>query len=165
MSRTRSWATLGGLAALALSAPHSPSQTRERPAAPAPTAPPPRLVPVAETRLLMEGLTNPNFDALTRGLKRKPADAEAWKIVRGQAILVAESGNLLLIRPPRTRQAQEAWAPRAVELREAGVKLAQAAGAKDHAAARAALAGVANACNRCHEAFRVQVRVSPDAVE
>jgi len=165
MSCIRSGAALVCLAALCLVAPRSPSQVRERPASPTPTAPPPRLVPVAETRLLMEGLTKPNFDGLVRTFKQKPADSEGWAFARGQALLVAESANLLLIRPPRTRQAQDAWAPRAIELREAGVKLAQAAGAKDYIAARAGLAGLANACNRCHEAFRVPVRISPDAAD
>jgi cytochrome c556 len=165
MSRIRFSATLAGLAALCLFAPRSPSQVRERPASPAPTAPPPRMVPVAETRLLMEGMTKPNFDGLARTFKQKPADAEGWAFARGQALLVAESANLLLIRPPRTRQAQDAWAPRAVEMREAGVKLARAAGARDYVAARAGLANLANACNRCHEAFRVPVRISPDAAE
>jgi hypothetical protein len=165
MSRIRLTVALAGLAGLCLFAPRSPSQVRERPASPAPTAPPPRLVPVAETRLVMEGLTKPNFDGLARTLRQKPADAEGWTFARGQALLVAESANLLLIRPPRTRQAQEVWAPRAVELREAGVKLAQAAGARDYVAARAGLASLTNACNRCHEAFRVPVRITPDVAE
>jgi hypothetical protein len=165
MIRIRSGGALAGLAALCLFAPRSPSQVRERPAAPVPTVPPPRLVPVAETRLVMEGLTKPNFDGLARTFRQKPADVEGWAFARGQALLVAESANLLLIRPPRTRQAQEAWAPRAVELREAGVKLAQAAGTRDYVAARAGIANLANACNRCHEAFRVPVRISPDVAE
>jgi hypothetical protein len=164
MPRIRTWVTAAGLSALVLFAPASPSQTRERPAAPAPSGPP-RLVPVAETRLLMEGMVNPNFEGLKGNLKEKPADVDTWRIARGQAILVAEAGNLLLIRPPKTRVAQDAWAPRAVELREAGVRLAQAAGTKDYIAARAGLANLANACNRCHESFRVPVRISPEAAE
>ncbi|HET6576580.1 MAG TPA: hypothetical protein VFG68_23480 [Fimbriiglobus sp.] len=163
MFRTRIGLMLAGLAGLCLVAPRSPSQVRERPAAPAPTAP--RLVPVAEARLLMEGMTKPNFDGLVRTLKQKPADAEGWAFARGQALLVAESANLLLIRPPHTRQAQEAWAPRSVELRDAGVKLARAAAAKDYVMARAGLASLTNACNHCHEAFRVPVRISPDGGE
>jgi hypothetical protein len=165
MSHIRSRIALGVLAIVCLSAPHAPSQSRERPAAPAPAANMPRLVPVAETRLIMEGLTKPNFDGLTHTLKDRPTTAEEWVFARGQALLVAESANLLLIRPPRTRQAQEAWAPRAAELRDAGVKLAQAAGTRDYVAARAGLAGMTNACNRCHETFRVPVRISPDAGE
>jgi hypothetical protein len=165
MSRIRSGLVLTAVAALCLFAPRSPSQTRERPASPAPTAPPPRLVPVAETRLIMAGLTKPNFDGLVRSLKQKPADAETWSFARGQALLVSESANLLLIRPPRTRQAQQVWVPRTVELREAGVKLAQAAAAKDYVAARAGLADLANACNRCHESFQVPTRISPDPAE
>ena len=178
MSRVRSWVLLGGLAGLVLfAAPRSPSQTRERPAAPAPSQAPtpippptptsqlPRLVPVAETKLLMDGINKPNFDGLTKVLKAKPADAEAWSFARGQSLLIAETANLLLIRPPKTRTAQQAWVPRAVELRQAGVRLAEAAGAKDYVGARAALADLTNACNRCHESFRVPVRLDPAAPE
>src|SRR5258708_2326017 len=63
--------------------------------------PAPRLEPVAETRLLMEGLNQANFRGLERLLRQKPAEAEAWSFARGQALLIAETGNLLLIRPPR----------------------------------------------------------------
>ena len=43
----------------------------------------------------------------------------------------------------------------ATELRDAGATLARAAAAKDYARARVELAGLANVCNRCHQAFRV----------
>lgn len=155
MSRLGSGIGLAGVAVLTLAAPHSRSQPR-------PTQPPPRLVPVAETRLLMEGLTKPNFDGLARALQKEPADAETWAVVRGQSLLVAEAANLLLIRPPKTRDAQQVWVPRVLALREIGVKLAEAAAAKDHATAKAELTSLATACNRCHESFRVPVRIDPD---
>ncbi len=122
---------------------------------------PPKLEPVAEAKLLMEGLTKPNFDALGKLLKEKPADAAGWTFARGQALLLAESGNLLMMRPPKTRAAQDAWMANAVEMRTAAAKLAKAAGEKEYATARAALASVANACNRCHQAFGVATRVTP----
>ena len=61
----------------------------------------PKLVPVAETRLLMEGLAHSNFRGLERILKQKPADDKAWTFARGQALLIAETGNLLMLRPPK----------------------------------------------------------------
>lgn len=121
----------------------------------------PKLEPVAETKLLMEGLAKPNFTALGKLLADKPADADGWRFARGQALLLAETGNLLMLRPPKAKAAQDAWLGKAADLRAAATKLATAAGTKDYAAARGGLAAVANACNRCHETFRVAARVRP----
>jgi hypothetical protein len=125
----------------------------------------PRLEPVADTKLLMEGLVNPNLRALGKLLNDKPKEAEAWNFARGQALLIAESGNLLLIRPPRSATGEGPWMSHASDLREAGAELARAAAAKDYAKSRAALANLANACNRCHQTFRVTNRIDPFADE
>jgi len=122
---------------------------------------PPKPEPVAETKLLMDALAKPNFAALGKLLKDKPADADGWRFARGQALLLAETGNLLMLRPPRAKAAQDTWLGKAADLRKAATTLATAAGTKDYATARAGLAAVANACNRCHESFRVAVRVTP----
>ena len=47
------------------------------------------------------------------------------------------------------------------ELRSSAATLARAIAAKDYARSRSALAGVANSCNRCHQTFRVPVKVAP----
>src|SRR5205085_9660091 len=83
------------------------------------------------------------------------------KFARGQALLLAETGNLLLIRPPRTPDGQDAWLDRAADLREAATKLARAVGSQDLARSRSGLLEVAGACNRCHQTFRVAHRVRP----
>lgn len=119
----------------------------------------PRLDPVAETKLLMEGLAQPNFKALDRYLKDEPADADAWQFARGQALLIAETGNLLMLRPPKSAAAEDAWMKRATDLREKATSLARAAAAKDGTKGRAALVAVANSCNRCHETFRIDVKI------
>lgn len=127
----------------------------------------PRLEPVAETKLLMEGLARANFRGLERLLTKEPPDVETWTFARGQALLLAETGNLLLIRPPRTPgPAQTAWMTRAEELRTAATRLARLAGQKNFEGSRAALAETANVCNRCHQAFRIAVTLTafgPDA--
>src|SRR5437899_9199529 len=94
--------------------------------------------PVAETRLLMEGLNQANFRGLERLLKEQPADMEAWKFARGQALLIAETGNLLMLRPPRGT-AQDVWMDRAAELRDAATTLARAAAKRDWERSRNAL--------------------------
>lgn len=123
------------------------SQSARRPA--------PRLEPVAETRLLMEGLASPNFKGVDRLLKAEPAEAEAWAFARGQSLLMAETANLLMLRPPRAERAETVWMERATELRDTATRLARAAAARDYARSRPALAAVAAACNRCHESFRI----------
>lgn len=123
----------------------------------------PKPEPVAETKLLMEGIANPNTKALSKLLATKPKDAEAWAFARGQSLLLAEAGNLLMMRPPKTKASEDSWLTHAGDLRESATALARAAAAKDYLQARTALAGVANACNRCHHTFRVGVRVDPFA--
>jgi hypothetical protein len=122
----------------------------------------PRPEPVAETRLLMQALNQPNFQGLLRMFQQKPADLEAWTFARGQALLIAETGNLLLLRPPK-KQGQETWLDRAADLRNAAIRLAKAAGSQDYDKCRLGLVDVANACNRCHQTFRVAVRIQPSS--
>lgn len=127
----------------------------------APRASRPTLEPIAETKLLMEGLAHPNFKAVDRILKEEPADVETWQLARGQSIIIAETANLLMLRPPKSTQAEQAWMTRSMELRDAGTSLAKSVAAKDVTKSRAALLGVAGACNKCHETFRVEVRIKP----
>jgi cytochrome c553 len=122
----------------------------------------PKLEPVAETRLLMEGLAHANFRGMERLLKEKPAEVQTWTFVRGQALIVAETANLLMLRPPRN-QGQPIWFERAMELRTAATKLGQAAASKDYQATRTAFVALANTCNRCHQSFRVSAEIVPFA--
>lgn len=141
---------------LALATPAAP-QVERRPARPGP-----RLEPVAETRLLMEGLAASNFRGLDRLLRQQPANVETWTFIRGQALLIAETGNLLMLRPPRN-PGQDAWMERSTELRDAATALARAAAAKDFDRSQKGLVALVNACNRCHQGFRVPVQITPFA--
>jgi cytochrome c556 len=147
---TRTRILVAGLAALCL--PMAGSSQPARPAAP-------RLEPVAETKLLMEGLAHPNFKGVDRLLKAEPADADAWRVARGQSLLMAETANLLLLRPPKGADPEATWMSRATDLRDAASKLARSAAARDYPKSRQALEGVAATCNRCHESFRVETQV------
>ncbi len=122
----------------------------------------PRLEAVAETKLLMEGLNQANFRGMENILKQKPESVEAWTFARGQALLIAETGNLLLLRPPRN-QGQNTWQMRATEMRDSATSLARVISRRDYEGSRAALGQLANACNRCHQGFQVPVRIVPFA--
>jgi len=118
----------------------------------------PRFEAIAETKLLMEGLNQPNFRALEATLKGKAPDPDSWTLARGQALLIAETGNLLLMRPPKN-QGRDAWMNQATDLRDTASKLARLAGGRNLPGCREALVGLAATCNRCHETFRVPTRV------
>ena len=120
----------------------------------------PKLEPIAETRLLMEGLAHPNFRGVERKLTTKPTDTQAWTFARGQALLIAETANLLMLRPPKN-QGQPIWFDRSMELRNQAVQLAQQLAQKDFERSRAGLLQLAISCNRCHQAFRVNVEITP----
>lgn len=142
-----------GMAALALTAGPAMSQKSKFS---------PSLEPVADTHLLMEGLNQANFRGLERILKQKPTEADAWNFARGQALLIAETGNLLLLRPPRN-SGEEPWMARATDLRDAASGLARAAANRDYERCKMGLQAVANVCNRCHQTFRVSLRLTPFA--
>lgn len=121
----------------------------------------PRFEAVAETQLLMEGLVDANHRSLQRQLRTAPTDDDTWRILRGQALLIAETGNLLLIRPPKNA-GRDAWMRRSTELREVAAALARKAADKDYPGSQAALTTLTASCNGCHQTFRVPVRVGPD---
>jgi hypothetical protein len=123
-----------------------------------------KMEPVAETQLLMQGINLPNFQGIEKLLKDKPTEAEAWKFMRGQALLIAENGNLLMLRPPRNA-GQDVWLQKAAALRNTATKLAGVISEADYTRSRAGLIDLASACNDCHASFRVTTRVWPFSQE
>src|SRR5262249_52471073 len=117
----------------------------------------PRPQPVAETRLLMDALNQANFQGLERLLHEKPASVDAWIFMRGQALLIAECGNLLMIRPPTVGKA--VWLDRCADLRMAATRVARAAADRDYPRARNLVGELATSCNRCHDSFRIKVHI------
>lgn len=129
-------------------------------------APEPRFVPkfeaLAETSLLMQGLAQSNYRALEKHLDDKgPPDADTWTFARGQALLIAETGNLLLLRPPRN-EGRDTWMRQAMDMRQKAGDLSRQLGNRDLAGSRAALVELRNKCNSCHRTFRVPKRIAPN---
>jgi hypothetical protein len=153
-SRFRTWGFAVMLGALCLFT--APIQSQ-----PGKAKSPPKLEPVAETKLLMNGLAEPNCRGLSKLLAEKPREAETWELARGRALLIAETGNLLMLRPPKGKDGQETWLTLAADLREAATLLARSTADKDFLKSRSALASVANSCNHCHQSFRVNTRIEP----
>jgi hypothetical protein len=137
-----------------------PPRPAQQPA-PRPASSSPSFEAVAETRLLMDGLAHANYQGLVQILKKKPGDADTWAFARGQALLIAETGNLLLLRPPNN-QGRDAWMQLGVDLRHSATSLARAAGSQDYEGSQAALKNLATTCNKCHQTFRIGVKVGPE---
>jgi hypothetical protein len=157
MTRNRTLLFAALAAPLLFAAPATPQLLpRNRP------APGPKPEPVAETKLLMEGLLQANTRGLEKNLRQPPTDQETWTFVRGQALLIAETGNLLMLRPPRSG-GEDTWLASSAELREKATSLARAAAARDAERARRGLVDLAATCNRCHQTFRVKEKVTPFA--
>jgi hypothetical protein len=117
----------------------------------------PRLQPIAEAQVLMRGINRPNLEALNRLLKHQP-DKGAWSQIRDHALVIAENGNLLMLRPVR-KQNEETWLDRAAALRSKASDLARAAEGRDLGRCQAELKDLAMTCNRCHQTFGVDVQV------
>ena len=120
----------------------------------------PKLEPIAETRLIMEGMAHSNFRGLERNLKKDPIDDQSWAFARGQALLIAESANLLMLRPPRN-PGETAWMERSMDMRAQAQQLAGHLGKKDLERSKAGMQTLAASCNRCHTTFRVPVEIAP----
>ena len=97
--------------------------------------PPVPFTPVADTKLLMQSVVDPNADIVWEAVKiistkdgdqdiRPKTDAE-WVAVRNAAVTVAESGNLLMM-VPRAKDGGE-WMQRAQEMIKAGEEAMRAA--------------------------------------
>jgi hypothetical protein len=122
----------------------------------------PKLEPIAETKLLMEGLALANFRGLERHLTARPTEEQTWIFARGQALLIAETANLLMLRPPK-KEGQALWFARAIELRVRATQLAKTVAAKDWEGSRRQLVELGATCTQCHKSFRVPILIEPFA--
>jgi hypothetical protein len=107
------------------------------------------LVPTVDCHHLMEYIVEEAFDDLKEDLAAEPANKKAWRGVLSSSAMLAETGNLLLIRRPKDVDARE-WTTLAVALRETGSEVMKTAKAREYAATKKAYAAMVAACNNCH---------------
>jgi hypothetical protein len=102
----------------------------------------------------MEYVFQPTFKRLKPAMATAPADNKVWKAIKADALILAEAGNLLLMREPEADAADVAdWIKHSVEVRGFGGDLYRAAKAKDHATARKHYEAMVENCNACHHQF------------
>lgn len=112
----------------------------------------PSLKPVEDDmHEFMEYAFEPFFHELKETMAQPPADKRAWKPVKANSLILAENGNLLMLRGPD--EDKDDWNRIAADLRDQGGLLYQAAKKRDYAVARKQYEGFVAKCNECHEQF------------
>jgi len=114
----------------------------------------PTFKPVASVKQIMQGITIPASNAVFAVAGTAPTDDAGWQAVEASALAVAESGNLLMMKPRAVDGAE--WRQFALALVEAGERAAAAAQAQD--AEKTSVAGddMYNVCEQCHAKYLPQ---------
>ena len=101
----------------------------------------------------MEYVFEEPYKRLKTSMAAEPADKAAWKIIKSDALILAEAGNLLILRDADAGDDAAAWRKHSAAVRYAGGEFYQAARKRDYAAAKASYTALLNKCNACHNAF------------
>lgn len=99
----------------------------------------------------MEYVFQPTYRRLKASMANVPADGKAWKPIKSDALILAESCNLLFMRKPDENGND--WARHATASREYGAELYKAAREKKFEAATTAWKKMLDNCNACHRQF------------
>ncbi len=99
----------------------------------------------------MEYVFQPTYKRLQKSISVETTDKAVWKGIKADALILAEAGNLLLLRVPKDGKID--WDDLSVATREEGGKLYQAAKAKDFKLSRKHYELMVTKCNACHDKF------------
>jgi hypothetical protein len=147
---------LAGSALLPPPAPASAQQAQTSPPSGQPAqAPPGQGLPlqrVGTISELMVDIIYPASDAVFYITTREPKDEAGWNELRGKALMLAESANLLLM-PGRARD-QDRWMADSKLLLDAGAAAFRAAKRKDVDALSALSDQLYQSCVTCHQHYR-----------
>ncbi len=111
---------------------------------------------LANVRELHELMISPASDAVFAASSNDVLDAKGWTTARNQAVVLAESGNLLMV-GTRVRD-NGSWMKMSRAMVDAAALAAVAAEKKDAKALEAATDSITTACMECHRPYRDQGR-------
>jgi cytochrome c' len=111
---------------------------------------------LANVRELHDLMISPASDAVFAASSNEALDAKGWTTARNQALLLAESGNLLMV-GSRVRDTGN-WMKMSRAMVDAAALAAAAADKKDAKALEAATDSITTACMDCHRPYRDQGR-------
>ncbi|MBI1873718.1 MAG: hypothetical protein HYZ58_13015 [Acidobacteria bacterium] len=117
--------------------------------------------PIADNKLLMQSVIDPNADVIWESVKTiitaqgteeiRPRTEDEWTAVRNSAITLAESGNLLMM-VPRAKDGDE-WMKRAQELIDTSQAAIRAAEAKNADRLFTVGGDIYESCSHCHQRY------------
>jgi len=110
--------------------------------------------PVASVLEVMRTMTIPFSNAVFEAGGEAPTDDKGWETVRGQAIALAETGNLLMLGARAKDHA--AWMKFSRALVDAADAAAKAAAAKNADQLSSASDALYETCAGCHKAYMVK---------
>jgi cytochrome c553 len=111
-----------------------------------------RIVPVeANMYDFMEGVFQQPYRRLKEVMAAEPTDQQGWKTIQSESLILAEGGNLLLVR--NLEVDADNWTEFSVAVREDGAQLFKAAKQKDFVGSRKAYESLLTHCNACHKQF------------
>ena len=112
----------------------------------------PKPEPVVDSmHQLMEYVFELPYERLKKQMATEPKDKSGWKEVKSDSLILAEAGNLMLMRPPE--EGCQDWRDLSLANRELGGQLYQAARKSDYKAARQHYTALIAKCNACHTKF------------
>lgn len=107
---------------------------------------------LANVRELHDLMISPASDAVFDASSNQPLDAKGWTAARNQALVLAESGNLLMV-GARVRDNGN-WMKMSRALVDAAALAAAAAEKKDAKGLESAADAITVACMECHRPYR-----------
>jgi hypothetical protein len=116
----------------------------------------PPFQPVATISDIMVAITLPDSDALLYIERNPPKGDYDWEALQLKALMLAESGNLLMMEGRAKNQGQ--WMKDSRLLVDAGVAAVKATRAKNLGAVLALNDQIVTACITCHTHFRPEFR-------
>jgi hypothetical protein len=99
----------------------------------------------------MEYEFEPTFKRLKPAIAPDQAGQPNWKTLKAESLILAEGGNLLLLRAPKENT--EKWQQHSKDLRLHGGRMYRTAKARDFKAARENYVLMVKTCNACHTDF------------
>lgn len=138
-----------GLALAGISSKHA--RMEEEKAAAAAAATPADLVAVEDNmHEFMEYYFQLPFRRVEKLMRKAPEESRAWKEIKSDALILAESGNLLI---GRHEEEGEEWDKYSVAVRDEGAKFYQASLKSEFDAAKESFKAMVDQCNACHDHF------------
>lgn len=99
----------------------------------------------------MEYVFQPTYRRLKAAMAEKPADRSGWKAIKSDALILAESCNLLFARTPEDNGSD--WNHHAAASRKDGAALYRSARDQNFEKASTAYKSMLENCNACHRQF------------